>query len=247
MATLQVGTRAATQLNAGVSILAAARTVDPRLITARLAAFERAQRTYGAADDKVHVAETQLRAAQARLGELDVDQDEAVDTVARVLIADGRPRTNPFAGFAPLAPGQLMKLPIADEAQAIHQLVAAVQRGKGLSKPTLQAAQAAEKAAQAVEQGLVQIEKLQGVVREARHTRDAVAQTWATALAALKRGARAAADDGAPNLYASLFDRPNRPTGKSNGKPNGKAAMPTPPPTPVASAPAPQPAAPAAS
>lgn len=226
MATLQIGTRAASQLNAGVSILAAARTVDTRLIKARLAAFEHAQRTYGAADDKVHAAEAQLSAAQARLRELDVDQDDAVDAVARALIADGRRRGNPFTGFAPLAPGQLMKLPIADEVQAIHQLVAAVQRGKGLSKPALQAAQTAEKAAQAVERGLAQIDKLQGVVRAARHTREAVTQTWATALAALKRGARAAADDGAPNLYASLFDRPGRPNGKSAKRPPAPAPVP---------------------
>ena len=244
MATLQVGTRAASQLNAGVSILAAARTVYTRLIKARLAGFERAQRAYGAADDRVRAAEAQLSAAQTRLGELDVDQDEAVDAVARALIVDGRARTNPFTGFAPLAPGQLMKLPIADEVQAIHQLVAAVERAKGLGKPTLQAAQAAEKAAQAVEQGLAQIDKLQGIVREARHTRDAVAQTWATALAALKRGARAAADDGAPTLYASLFDRPARPNGKPNGRSNGKSHK---PPVPAPSPPAPQPVATAAS
>ena len=172
-----------------------------------------------------------------------LDQDEAVGAVARALILDGRSRSNPFTGFAPLAPGQLMKLPIADEVQAIHQLLAAVQRAKGLSKLSQQAAQTAEKAALAVEQGRAQIDKLQRIVREARHARGAVAQTWATALAALKRGARAAADDGAPTLYASLFDRPGRPNGKSAKRP----PAPAPPPAPVASAPAPQPAVTAAS
>jgi hypothetical protein len=38
------------------------------------------------------------------------------------------------------------------------------------------------------------------VVQEARATRAAIAQNWETALAALKRGARAAADDGATDL-----------------------------------------------
>ena len=76
------------------------------------------------------------------------------------------------------------------------------------------------------------MEKLQTAVRDARHTREAVAQTWANALAGLKRGARAAVDEGAPLLYATLFDRPHRP--------NGKSAKSAPPPTPE---PAPQPAA----
>ncbi len=51
---------------------------------------------------------------------------------------------------------------------------------------------------------------------------------WATALAALKRGARAAADDGAPTLYAALFDRP----GRSNGKASRSKPEPVPPPAP---------------
>jgi hypothetical protein len=233
MAILQVGTRAVGQLGAGASILAAARTVDTRLIKARLAAFEHTHRTFSSTHDKVHAAEAHLSAAQTQLGELDADQDEAVDALARALIVDGQPRQNPFAAFGPLAPGKLMALPVFEEAKAIHQLVAAVQRAKGLSKPTLQATQATEKAARAVEQALVQIEKLEQAVREARLTRDAVSLTWAVALAALKRGARAAADDGAPNLYATLFDRPSR----SNGKSSKPTPAPTPAPAPAAAPP----------
>jgi len=228
MATIKIGAGLASQLEAGASILAAARTVDTRLIKGRMAEFERAHRAFSTAHDKVHAAEAQLGAAQTRLGELDVDQDAAVDALARALINDGQPRTNPFAAFGPLAPGKLMALPVADEAKAIHQLVSAVQRGKGVSKATRQAAQVAAKAARAVEQGLLLIDKQQGAVREARHTRDAMAQTWATALAALKRGARAAADDGAHQLYATLFDRPARPA-KSSKPP----AATTPPPAPA--------------
>ncbi len=117
-----------------------------------------------------------MGAAQTRLGELDADQDEAVDALARALVGDGQPFANPFGAFGPLPPRKLMAQPVADEVKAIHQLVTAVQRGKGVSKPTLRAAQTAEKAARAVEQQLAQIEKLQESIREARHTRDAVAQ-----------------------------------------------------------------------
>jgi hypothetical protein len=224
-------------LGVGASILAAARTLDTRIIKARLAAFEAAQRTYSTGHDKVHTAEAQLGAAQLRLDELDAQQDQAVEALAAALIVDGQPRTNAFAAYGVPAPGKLMNLPVADEAKAVHQLVAAVQRGRGVSKPTLQAAQAAQKAARAIEQALVEMEKRQNVVREARHTRDAVAQTWATALAALKRGARAAADEGAPTLYATLFDRPQRPNGK-NGKSPKAAAAPVPAPTPEPANPA---------
>jgi hypothetical protein len=49
---------------------------------------------------------------------------------------------------------------------------------------------------------------------------------------ALKRGARSAADDGAPGLYTSLFGRPNRP--------NKKPAKPVPAP-PVSTPPLPAP------
>jgi hypothetical protein len=226
MATINIGTTATSQLNAGASILAAARTADPRLIKERLAAFERAQRAYVASQDKVNAAEARLAAAQTQLGELDADQDDAVDALARALVADGQSLKNPFAAVGSFTPRQLMAQAVAEEAKAIHQLAAAIQRAKGLSKASLQAAQAADKAAGAVEQQLAQMTKLLDALRQARHERDAAAQTWAAQLASLKRGARAAADDGAPGLYATLFDRPAR----TNG--NGKSPKPTPAPAP---------------
>ncbi len=206
------------RLQIGAAIFAAAKAVDTRLVKARLAAFEGAHRSYAEAQQKVDAAEAQLRAAQAKLGQCDVAQNEALEPLVRSLIFDGQPRANPFAAFGPLIPSKAMSLPIADKAKAVHQLVAAIQRSKGVSKTTLQTAQAAEKAANTLEQALVPVEKLQAVVRDTRHTRDAVAQSWESTLAALKRGARAAADDGAPQLYATLFGRPNHRNNK-NGKP----------------------------
>src|SRR5882724_10204899 len=103
------------------------------------------------------------------------------------------------------APGTLTRLVFAEEAGAVQALVAAVQRSKGVSKATVQAAQAADKAARVVVQALAPVAKLQDTVRDARRSRDAVAQGWESALAALKRGARAAADEGAPDLYPTLF------------------------------------------
>ena len=89
-----------------------------------------------------------------------------------------------------------MHLPPAQEAQQIHALVIALQRNPGLSKATQEALDAADKAARAVEKALAPIEGVQEALREARQSRDALAPTWDKALAALRRGARAAIDDG---------------------------------------------------
>ena len=194
-----------TRLRVGAGVLSAARAIDTRLVKGRLGRFERAHRAYVAAQRKVDAAESQLRSAQARLAECDAVQDEAVETLARALVADGQPRGNPFEAFGAPAPGTLTRLVFAEEAEAVHALVAAVQRSKGVSKATLQAAQTADKAARVVVQALAPVAKLQDTVRDARRTRDAVAQGWESTLAALKRGARAAADEGAPDLYPTLF------------------------------------------
>ena len=228
-------TRNGGRLQTGAAIFAAARAVDTRLVKARLAAFEQAHRSYAEAQAKVDAAEIQLRGAQAKLGECDVALTEGVDVLARSLIFDGQDRRNPFAAFGAPPPSKVISLLPADKAKAMHQLVAAVQRNKKASKTTLQAAQAMEKAAAAIEQALLPVEKFQALVRDTRHTRDATAQSWESTLAALKRGARAAADAGAPQLYTTLFGRTNN---HRNNK-NGKTAQPKSPdaPTPPAAAP----------
>jgi len=199
------GTSPGTRLQLGASVLAAARAVDTSAVKARLRRFEQAHRSYVSAQRKVDAAESQLRAVQARLAELDAVQDDAVEQLAVALCTDGQPRANPFDAFGAPAPGTLTRLPFPEAAAGVHQLVAAVLRGKGTSERTTQAAQAADKAAHAMEQALAPVEKLQDNVRNARRTRDAVGQTWESALAGLRRGAVAAIDEGAPDLHATLF------------------------------------------
>lgn len=198
-------TSAGTRLQVGASVLAAARAVDTTAVKERLRRFEQAHKSYVGAQKKVDAAESQLRALQVRLAELDTVQDEAVEALACALVNDGQPRGNPFDAFGALAPGTLKRLPFPEAAAAVHQLVATVLRGKGVSEATTKAAQAAEKAAQTLEKDLAPVAKLEDSVRDARRMRDAVGQTWESALAALRRGARAAADDGAPDLYPTLF------------------------------------------
>ena len=92
-----------------------------------------------------------------------------------------------------------------------------------------EAAQAADKAAIVVEETLAPVAKLQDSVRHARRMRDALGQGWESALAALRRGAHAAADEGAPDLYAALFP-PTRATTKSKA-PEEQVPTATEPPT----------------
>jgi hypothetical protein len=115
-----------------------------------------------------------------------------------------------------------MRRPFAEEAAAIHQLVSVVLRSKDVSEATTQAAQAADKAAREVEEALAPLPKLKASVRDARRTRDAVGQRWESGLGVLRRVAFAAAGEGAPELYTTLFPPVNR-TGSKTKAPEGPA------------------------
>jgi hypothetical protein len=218
-------TTATRRLKRGVAILAASEVVNVRLVQKRLGAFAEAQRTYTKAERAVEAAEAALRANQGRLDACDVQQDEAVEQLVLALINDGQPRTSPFAAFAMPAPSAIRQLPFADEAQAIHKLASAVQQDHAIGAAARRAAQEADDMAKKMDKALVLIDKLRASVRSARHTRSGAGKTWILALAALKRGARAAADDGAPDLYMKLFGLASRP--------KKKTASPTPDPAPT--------------
>jgi hypothetical protein len=175
--------------------------------------------------------ERQLAAAQQRVSECGAAQGEAVELLARALVSDGQPRGNPFAGFGAPTPYAITRLPVAEGVQALGALLAAVQRNKTVSKATGQTTRDVEKLMRATEQAHAPIDKLTAALHEARRARDAVGANWEAALAALKRGTRSAADDGAPQLYSVLFERATRPSHK-NGK-GAPQAAPSPPPTPA--------------
>lgn len=230
MAQIRFPATAGARLRLGNSVLTAAKSVNTRPVQARLDAFGRAQRSYAAAQERVDAAEAVLRAAQAKVAQRDREQDEAVELLVRVLVAEGQPRAKPFAGCGGPTPTALTRLSVAEEAQQIHALVTALQRNPGCSKATQQASEVAEKAARAVEKAMAPITALQAAVSQARQARDALAQTWKKALAGLKRGARTAVDDGAPYLYATLFGQAT-----AAGSRNGRRAPDTPaPPAPPA-------------
>ena len=181
--------------------------------------------------------EADLGKAQAQFR---TEQQAVVDALARALVADSQPLRNPFAAFGAASMGVLMHMPATDAAKALPELIAAMRRSKMLGKLTLQAVQGAEKVTHGLEQAVTRLETLGTAVRDARSSRDAVAPAWDAALGALKRGARAAADDGATTLYATLFSRPAR----ANGKNHKPAPPPAPTPSPAVSpTPQPEPAA----
>ena len=195
------------RLRIGASLLSAARAVDTGLVKKRLARFERQHRRYVEAQRKVVVIQRELHAAPARLAERDGVQDEAVETLARALVGDGHLRRNPFRSFGAPSPSKLSRLPFAEQAEAVHRLVRAVRRNPPLSGPTSRAVRAADTAARAVEEAIVRVASVEETARAARQTRDAMRRDWHAAYRALERGARAAADEGAPQLHAMLFAR----------------------------------------
>jgi hypothetical protein len=182
---------APTMVTAEASRAAGAHVAERQPRDTHVAVGDRMQFACRTAQKQVRAAEESLRVAQARLGELDIEQDEAVDALARTLIGEGQSRSNPLAALGLLGPAALMALPVAEKAKAIHQLVAGVQRSAAATQPTLQATWAAEAAACAVEQALARLDTLEAAVHAARHGRDALARTWTAAVAAFKLSRRA--------------------------------------------------------
>jgi hypothetical protein len=233
MRTLRTGLYPAGRLQNGAAILAAAEGVDVSLVQKRLDAFASAHRAYTEAQSAIEAAEAKVRGRQAILTQRDAEQDEALQQLMGALIAEGRPKTNPFEPFGIQAPSAVKKFNFGEKAKTLHTLAATLHADTTVSKATHRAAQAAEQAAQRMEAELTPFDQLQGSLRTAREVREAVGKTWDNALKALKRGARAAADDGAPGLYNSLFGRLTQPKNKPDNKPENNAQNTPAPPTPA--------------
>lgn len=212
--------------------MAAAAVIDVTLIKARVDAFAAAHSGYLEAQHAVEAAETKRRIGQAALAAREAEQDAAVEGLARALVHDGQPRRNPFIALHMPAPSRIQMLAIGEKNKAMRKLIAAVQGGAVSSDTVRGAADALGEVAQRMETEVAAFDKLEATVRATRDARQAAIEDWDAALAALKRGARAAADDGAPTLYRTLFGRPNRPKKKA------AVAVTSDPGTPVPAAPA---------
>ena len=235
------------RLNIGATILTNAQAINTKPVKGRLDAFAAAHRGYAEAQRKVDKVEAALAIEQTRVAHLDADQDDAVEALALCLANDGQPRNNPFARFSNVGPGRLKALHFADEARAIHDLVATLLRSKSLSPTTRTAAQAAERAAQKVDAALPPLEPLRNDLKSARSFRDTIGQTWDANLTALRLAARGAAATEVPGLDTALFGRRTRSTAKAKGTPQHPAQTPsTAPSTPVSAGPSNTPTPPVA-
>jgi hypothetical protein len=228
----------------GAIVLAASKTVDVSLIAPRVKAFREAHQAYAEAEALLDRAEAGVRAGNERVLLCDAAQDEAVEELARSLVGDRQPRANPFGTFGMTSPSRIKQLPFVEEARTIHKLAAAVRSSTSPGKAARRAAEAADTAAQAIETELAAFDELQAALLAARQARNAAAKAWDSALGVLKRGARAAADDGAKGLYKALFGslarakpKPATPApSASSGTPTPPAPPPSTPATPAANA-----------
>jgi hypothetical protein len=218
MAILQSGDSPGTRIAAGDSVIDGAKGVNTAPIKKRLAAFKAIHGQYGRADRAVKKASQALQAQQAVVGAADVDQDSSVLELASALPADGLSRLNPFKDFGAPAPAMLCSMGYEAEAKEVLALETAVSKRKGLSTSSITLAKAAGKAARRVQAALAPIAKLEKARTVAMGRRDALAQAWETAFAGLKRGARAAEDEGSKGLFAALFERKATKAGSKRSK-----------------------------
>lgn len=224
---LQKNQRPTARIKTGTAIRTAAEVVDTKPVNTRLQAFLTAHTAYVEAQRKLEEAEALLRSEQVRLAAI---EPGFVDGLARALIADGQALANPFAAFGAPSPAAIRSLPLFEKPQAFRDLAASVQRRTTPSPGVLAAVQMVEQLANQLDPTTGTIGSLRSEVAKARQVRDVLGQSWETTLAALRRGARAAADEGAPGLYSALFAQPRRVK-------KGKTAVAEPPSTaPVAPA-----------
>jgi hypothetical protein len=85
-----------------------------------------------------------------------------------------------------------------------------------------------------MDEALAALAKLQENSRKARRVRDAGGQNWESALAALRRDAQAAAEEGSPDLYTTLFPPVTKGAGKTKPPEEAPTTAPTPATTPNA-------------
>src|SRR5438045_3597131 len=100
----------------GAAVLAAAETVDTRLVERRLTAFAATHRRYLEAQRAVEVLEGKVAAAAAVVKRCDGEQDAALDALARALIRERQPRANPFRGLGVPSPAVLQRRAAGAEA-----------------------------------------------------------------------------------------------------------------------------------
>ncbi len=220
------GAGAAARLKAGAAVLEGAGVIDTQLVAARLEAFREAHRRYDEAHSAVLALQARVVELDAQVDTLDAAHDDAIEELMRVLVLDRKPRRNPLGGYGIEPPSRIQHRGPAAKVAATAMVVAAVQADATVSERSREATEALRRAAQAVAERLAQRVPIAAELEQARAVRDAIAPDFDKALQSLRRGARIAADEGAPNLYAILFggiDKPTRRKATSEPEPSSDA------------------------
>ncbi len=200
------------RIDVGDKVLCSAEVVDTTPIAGRLATFKTAHTQYTAADVLVQSTLNALRAQQAKVESVDVDQDGSLDVLATSLAGDGFPRLNPFKPFGAPAPSVLKRTAASEKAAQVITLEASVlKKAAVISQKSEKAAIAAGDAARKVLDAAEPLAMLEKEYSLARARRAALEPAWERAFANLKRSAKSAEDDGHVGLFAALFDRPAPP------------------------------------
>lgn len=189
----------------GAALLEAASALDTRSIAVKLAQFRKAQQNLAKAEDALAAAEARLIDAQRDVAEFDNDQDAAVAALASSLIAVGQPRINPFRKLSKYAPARMQEIGYGEEAKALLELSGKTRRLAGATPELHAAAREADRSARALLAAIVVAERAAERVTAARERRDALGQPWETALATLRRAARAMDQNGSPGFFDALF------------------------------------------
>ncbi len=206
------------RIEAGKVVLAAAQSVDTTLVAARLAAFTQAHAQFLEAVERINVAQAGIDNAEALVRERSALHDTALGKLIAQLVVDGHPRINPLTSYSAETPSGIAEMPPAARSTVVRELLGNVLRDERLSAGSRDAANACADATAALDEALSSLTQAETTAADLRHSRDAVADRWDDAFAALKRGARAAADEGAAGLYGALFDRLAKPaTSKGRG------------------------------
>lgn len=204
----------AARLASGEAVIAAASALDTRPIAAKLAQFRKAHASLSKANAALAAAEQRLVEAQRDVADFDNDQDAAVGALAASLVALGQPRINPFRKLSKYAPARMQQIGYDLEAKALLELSARARKLDGVTDEVQSATREAERCARALLAAVAVAERAAERAAAARDRRDALCQPWETALAGLRRAARAQDQNGASGIFDALF-RPTTRRAKS--------------------------------
>jgi len=204
--------RPGARLRNGTSLLTRSAVIDSTPIAARLQPFATLHHQYTTAQSAVVAARAAVAEHHALLVTRDADQNQAIDTLARALVLDRyrTARLRPLAAYSNRPPSLLKRMAAGAKARAIQKLVLAIERDTSLSAQSHAAAAALARAAADVDAARRTVAHFEDVLRREIIHRDALGDQWDAAYAAVKRRARYAAIDDAPELYAFLFGKPRR-------------------------------------